>query len=96
MKLIKSFAILCIFLLLVGCNNKLSGSYKGNSNTFFDQLNFTSNNTVELVFMGATKEAEYRVKDHKIYITTAGETQIFTMNNNCLDGGGFIGTYCKN
>ena len=100
MKILLKITLLICWLALANvctsCSNGLQGTYKGGDNAFFDQLNFTSSKTVEIVFMGATKEAEYKVKDHKIYISTAGETQIFTINDNCLDGGGMLGTYCKN
>lgn len=80
-----------------GCTSKtLEGVYIGGDNAFFDQLIFKSNHKVELVFMGATTEADYSLEDNKVKISTANETQVLTITKtNCLDGGGFIGQYCK-
>ncbi|HNQ27386.1 MAG TPA: hypothetical protein PKL92_05640 [Aquaticitalea sp.] len=95
--LLKTTFLMCCLVMLSGCSNGLQGTYVGNDNAFFDQLNFTSGNTVEIVFMGVTKEAEYTVDGKKVRITAAGETQVFTLTDKgCLDGGGMLGSYCKN
>ena len=87
---------MCSLALLNGCGNGLEGTYVGGSNAFFDQLTFISGKTVEIVFMGAAKEAQYTVDGTKVRISTAGETQVFNLNDKgCLDGGGMLGTYCK-
>ena len=87
---------MCCLALLSSCGSGLEGTYVGDGNAFFDQLIFTSGNTVEIVFMGATKEAQYSIDGKKVRITNADETQIFTLNDeNCLEGGGILGTYCK-
>ena len=86
-----------ILILLNSCGKGLEGTYTGQRNAFFDQLTFTSGSTVELMFMGATKEAHYNVKNKKVRINSADETQVFTINEDgCLEGGGYLGTYCKN
>lgn len=97
MKPFKLISILMLLLLLSGCtNDTLEGSYTGSENAFFDQLIFKSNHKVELVFMGATSEADYSIDDNKVKITTANETQILSITKtDCLDGGGFMGQYCK-
>lgn len=97
MKLLMLIAILMLSLLFLSCANKtLEGVYIGNENAFYDQLIFKSNNKVEVVFMGATSEADYIVEADKVKITSAGQTQVLAISkSNCLDGGGFIGKYYK-
>lgn len=80
---------------LVGCGDDFSGVYTSDAG-FFDKLDFTSSDTVEITFMGQTKEATYVVEDEKVKITIDGETQVFTVDDDgCIDGGGIIGKYCK-
>jgi hypothetical protein len=97
MKILKTLLTLSASLLLFGCLNKhLEGTYIGNDSAFFNQLTFKANNKVELIFMGATTEANYHLEDNKVKITSSGETQILNITKNgCLDGGGFIGIYCN-
>jgi hypothetical protein len=97
MKILKTLLVFSVCLSVFSCNNKqLEGIYMGNDNAFFNQLTFKTNNKVELVFMGATTEANYHLEDNKVKITSSGETQILTITKDgCLDGGGFIGIYCN-
>lgn len=97
MKPIKTVIILCITLLFFGCFKKgLSGTYVGKENAFFEKMSFTSKDKVELTFFGSTTEASYTIEDGKVKISNTGENQILTITDDgCLDGGGFIGTYCK-
>lgn len=97
MKKLKTLLALSVYLLLFGCNSKhLEGTYIGNDQAFFNQLTFKANNKVELIFMGTTSEADYYLEGNKVKITRAGETQVLNITKNgCLDGGGFIGTYCN-
>ncbi len=84
-------------LLLFGCfGNGLSGTYMGQNGAFLEKMTFISKDKVELTFMGATSEASYIKEGDKVKINNAGENQILTINDDgCLDGGGFIGMYCK-
>ncbi|MBL85506.1 MAG: hypothetical protein CMO82_02480 [Winogradskyella sp.] len=96
MKTLKILTILAFALCLLSCGNGLEGTYKGSNGAFFDQLTFISKNKVELVFKGATSEVEYTVEGDKVKITNAGQTQILTITDDgCLDGGDFVGKYCK-
>lgn len=97
MKLIKIATALCILLLFFGCfGNSLSGTYIGQENAFLEKITFTSKNKVELTFFGSTTEATYSIEGEKVKINNAGENQILTITDDgCLDGGGFIGKYCK-
>jgi hypothetical protein len=46
--------------------------------------------------MGASKEGSYENNGNKVKISVSGESQLFTINDKgCLDGGGQLGTYCK-
>ncbi|WP_340124614.1 hypothetical protein [Methylobacter svalbardensis] len=61
-------------------------------------MNFTSDTKVELTvkFSDATAEADYLIEDDKVKISSAGQTQVFTIDKNgCLDGGQMIGKFCK-
>lgn len=97
MKPLRTLLIAILALLYSGCTTAtLEGVYKGGEGSFFDQLIFRSNHKVEVVFMGSTSEADYVMEADKVKITRAGETQILTLlKSGCLDGGGFIGKYCK-
>ncbi|MCB0461939.1 MAG: hypothetical protein R2816_12380 [Flavobacteriaceae bacterium] len=96
MKTFKITTFFALLLLFFSCTPSLSGTYKGVGSTFFDQLTFKSGNKVELVFMGSTTEVEYKLEEGKVKITNAGQTQVLTITEDgCLDGGGFVGKYCK-
>lgn len=97
MKLFKTIAILVTPFLFFSCfNEQLEGTYIGDENAFFNQLTFKSNKKVELIFMGTTSEADYSLENKKVKIINAGQNQILIITDKgCLDGGGFIGTYCK-
>jgi hypothetical protein len=77
----------------------LSGTYAATGGGgFFEKLTFTSGKTVEITFMGQTRELTYQVDGKKLKIISpnAAETQIFTIDNaGCFDGGGLLGKYCK-
>ncbi|WOD43704.1 hypothetical protein [Hwangdonia lutea] len=97
MKNLKNTVLCITALLFVGCfNTKLEGTYVGEEGAFLDKINFTSNSTVELTFFGSTTETTYTTEHNKVKINNAGEIQVLTITDNgCLDGGGFIGKYCK-
>ena len=97
MKTLKTIVCLSFLLVLFGCtSSSLQGTYVGTDGAFFDKLTFTSNDTVELVFAGGTSEVSYTLEDGKVKISNAGQNQILKINDDgCLDGGGFIGKYCK-
>ena len=82
--------------MLAGCGNKLDGVYSGRNTGFFEKMDFTSGDKVEITFMGMTKEGTYVVDGKKVKITVGAETSIFAIDDKgCLDGGGLIGKYCK-
>ena len=81
---------------LASCDAKVDGTYSGKDTGFFEQLTFTSKGTVEITFMGMTKEGTYVVEDKRVKITTGGDTLIFTIDDKgCIEGGGLLGKYCK-
>lgn len=91
------FMLISFSFLFLGCETyKIQGTYIGNKGAFLEKITFTSNDKVELTFLGSTTEASYIIEDSKVKINSAGEIQILTItDNNCLDGGKFIGKYCK-
>lgn len=98
MKSIKIASIHVCLLLFFGCfNESLSGTYIGQEDAFLEKLTFISKNKVELTFLGITSEATYIKEKNRVKINNAGESQILIITENgCLDGGSFIGKYCKN
>lgn len=96
MKFLK-LSTLLFLITMTGCSeNGLKGTYMGNQESFFEKLTFKSSNKVEIVFMGTTSEIDYQMEDSKIKIMNDGQNQILTITDEgCLDGGGFIGKYCK-
>ena len=84
-------------LLAAACGGGLSGTYSPVEGGFFQALDFTSGDKVQVTFMGQTREIGYQVDGKKLRIINpdAGQTQIFSIDDaGCLDGGGFIGKYC--
>ena len=49
---------------LSGCGGGLNGTYTPSSDGFFEQLTFQSGGTVEITWMGMTKEASYDEHPH--------------------------------
>lgn len=82
-------------LMLSACGDGVSGTYNGNEDTFLDKLEFDSGK-VNMTAMGQTKQGIYEVDGDKVNITVSGETNVFTkVDGDCLDGGEFLGKYCK-
>lgn len=81
--------------LFAGCSG-MSGTYVAGGSAFFEKLNFTSGDKVEITFHGVTKEGTYEKDGDKIVVTAGGDNCIFTVDENgCIDGGGRVGKYCK-
>lgn len=98
MKSIRALTVYSIFsMFLFACSgDSLHGTYMGDEGSFLEKITFTSSDKVELVFMGSTVEGTYEIEDNKVKINNSGEIQILTITDDgCLDGGGFIGKYCK-
>lgn len=90
-----SFASLFI-VFISGSGGSLSGTYVGESNSLFDKLVFTSGSKVDIYFNGSEKEGSNEKEGNKVKISTSGDNQIITIDKNgCLDGRGFMGTYCR-
>ena len=89
--------LLVALLGCAGCNSGVQGKYLGGDEGFFESLDFKSDGKVEITFMGSAREGTYVVEDSKVKVTAGGDTQIFTIRDDgCLDGGGLVGSYCKN
>ena len=90
-------ALILAAALLAGCGSKMSGIYKAtDENSAYTQLNFTSATKVELINPINVIEATYVVEDGKVKITSAGQTQVFTLGKDgSLDGGLLMGKYSK-
>jgi hypothetical protein len=83
-------------LALGGCGSGLNGTYRPSGDGFFEQLTFRSGGTVEITWMGMTKEGRYEVDDDRVKVTVGGDTQVLRIDRQgCVDGGGLIGRYCK-
>ena len=81
---------------LSGCGGGLNGTYTPSGDGFFEQLTFQSGGTVEITWMGMTKEGSYEVDGDRVKVTVGGDTQVLRIDGRgCVDGGGLIGRYCK-
>jgi hypothetical protein len=93
------FAMVLTLSLAACGGGGLSGAYTPSGGYgFFEKMNFTSKNKVEITFMGQVREIGYETDGKTLTIINpnAGETQIFTIDNaGCFDGGGLIGKYCR-
>lgn len=88
------FLLLC-FPVLISCN-RMNGTYFGADQSHFDKIIFTSNHTVELIFLGSIVEAEYEKEGSQVKINTAMGKQVLNIDaDGCLDGGFIMGRYCK-
>jgi len=87
-----------MLLIVMGCGGGgLSGTYSGGGMPF-TKMTFTSADKVELTSIhGTITEAAYVIEGDKVKMTVAGApTQVFTINSEgCIEGGGVIGTFCK-
>ncbi len=90
---------LATLLFLTGCGKGLSGTYVPNDDSFagvlIERIVFTSGSEVEITAMGMTRGGTYTVDGDRVKITVAGDTSIFTIAGNCIDGGGMLGKFCK-
>lgn len=84
---------------LGGCGGGLDGTYtpQGESiaSALIESLTFKSGGKIEIKAMGQTKEGTYEIEDDRVKITISGETNIFTISGDCIDGGGMLGKFCK-
>lgn len=87
--------LLATAALLVGCGDKLSGTYEGEGG-LLDKIEFTSGDKVEITALGQTQEGTYVVEDNKVKITIDGKTNVLTIRDDgCLEGGAMVGVFCK-
>lgn len=90
-----SIAILAASLLLAACGAKVSGVYAGDDDSFFDSLTFKSGKYVEIDFGGETGELPYEIDGDRIRIASSDGPAVMRIDGKCLDGGSFVGRYCK-
>ena len=88
--------VLVLAALALGCGPSVSGTYSGEGTGFLEKIEFRDDEKVELTFMGMTKEGTYEIEDDRVKINNGGEITILKItDDDCLEGGGFIGKYCK-
>ena len=94
-KTLHASSLATLTLAFAACGG-LSGTYSGKETGFLDDLTFHSGGKVDATFMGMTKEGTYKKDGKRVTITVNGDTQVLTLAaNGCLEGGGILGTYCK-
>jgi hypothetical protein len=87
---------LALPLLALACGPSVSGTYSGKGTGFLEKIEFRDDEKVELTFMGMTKEATYEIDEDRVKINNGGEITILKItDDDCLEGGGIIGRYCK-
>jgi len=88
--------VLVLPLLTLACGQSVSGTYSGKGTGFLEKIEFRDDEKVELTFMGMTKEGTYEIDDDRVKINNGGEITILKItDDDCLEGGGIIGKYCK-
>lgn len=89
--------LLCAAVLASGCGGGLRGTYvPPDGEGFLDQITFRSGGKADITFMGTTREATWAVDGRRLTITSGGDTQVFTIDDDgCVDGGRLIGRYCR-
>lgn len=80
--------------MLGACGSRLSGQYGSEQDGA--SFSFKSGNSVEITALGSTRVGTYELKDGKVYITAANDTQAFAFNDKgCIEGGFLFGTLCR-
>ncbi len=86
-------------LALAGCGSGggPSGEYLGREGAFVDKLVFGPGDKVQAVQDGEVNAGTFTVEDGgRVVVNIAGDSNALTpKSDGCLDGGDFIGTYCK-
>ena len=94
--------ILFAGLVLVGCGQRLSGTYVPSGKApkglgfVFDKFEFGSGDTIDISAFGVMQRGTYKVDGKKVIITVAGQSTVMPLDDKgCVDGGDLIGKYCK-
>lgn len=88
-------------LALAGCGEKLSGAYvpkgDGTGKVFsYSKIEFVSGDTVDITALGIVREATYKIDGKRVAVTIDAQPLVLTIDDDgCLDGGSYLGTYCK-
>ncbi len=81
---------------LTGCGQGVSGAYLPTGSAPYQQIEFSSGDTVDLTVVGMVRRGTYKVDGKKVVLTVDAQSIVFTLDDKgCLDGGSLIGTYCK-
>lgn len=87
-------ALACV-LTLAACGGGVNGTYVGQEGSFLDRIELASDGKALITYDGETAQGSYRVDGNQVSISNAGDTEVLTLDRNCLRGRAFIGSYCK-
>jgi hypothetical protein len=75
----------------------VEGKYVGQDDTFIDSLTFKSGGKVDVELVGVTHEGTYEIDGNSVTVVAPNgtKTPLTIASNGCLEGGGLVGTYCK-
>ena len=75
----------------------LEGTYTGQEGTIIDSLTFKSGGKVDVRLIGITHEGTYEIDGDTVTVIGADGTRtpLTIASSGCLEGGGLVGTYCK-
>jgi hypothetical protein len=78
------------------CGGGVSGRYVGKGETFLDSITFVSDERVQVVFIGQTREDTYVLDGSTVTITAPnGQRSAFTVGSDGCLTNQLLGTYCK-
>ena len=81
-----------------GCGGAaVEGRYVGQNDTIIDAMTFRSGGKVDVELVGVTHEGTYEIDGKTVTVVGANgaRTPLTIASNGCLEGGGLVGTYCK-
>ena len=83
-------------ILLVACSQSDAGVYTAQGFAALDKIELTEDGKALMTADGETIEGTYSSESDKITITIEGESNGFIKDGKgCIDGGDFVGKYCK-
>jgi hypothetical protein len=91
-------AVVAAALAACGCGGTtVEGRYVGQNDTIIDALTFKSGGRVDVELIGVTHEGTYEIDGNSVTVVAPNgtKTALTVASNGCLEGGGLVGTYCK-
>lgn len=81
--------------LIMACTN-IQGTYIGQEGALMDKLIIKKGHKADIIFMGTITKVSYEKTGNKVKFMMPEGPEILVLDpNGCLDGGTWMGRYCK-